>query len=281
MKINKKNTHFKINNMRKIFNLLFLIVIQFCFSQNFVGKHVDLLIGKQVRVLPMKDELNQMYGYKGFFKDEKLSKTYDKSSPYSKYKSLVNKNFTVTKAIPYTDEIQDERYKLVLENKDIGILYYDYNPTYDRDFLFEIIGGIVLPADFYCEEIEKSIDKFTNAIQYKASTGDLVSIFKIEKNGSKSFYLSIGVYGATVSGLNEKGVILLLKNNKKIEKPDERLDTKYDGDLGYLYSAFIKLNDSDLELLKNNELTDARLYIFDKSYSDNYKLIEFLKCLTK
>ena len=267
--------------MRKIFNLLFLIVIQFCFSQNFVGKHVDLLIGKQVRVLPIKNELNQMYGYKGFFKDEKLAKTYDKSSPYSKYKSLVNKIFTVTKAIPYTDDIQNERYKLVLENKDIGILYYDYNPTYDRDFLFEIIGGVVLPADFYCEEIEKSIDKFTSAIQYKASTGDLVSIFKIEKNGSKTFYLSIGVYGATVSGLNEKGVILLLKNNKKIEKPDERLDTKYDGDLGYLYSAFIKLNDSDLELLKNNELTDARLYIFDKSYSDNYKLIEFLKCLTK
>ena len=58
--------------MRKIFNLLFLIVIQFCFSQNFVGKHVDLLIGKQVRVLPIKNELNQMYGYKGFFKDEKL-----------------------------------------------------------------------------------------------------------------------------------------------------------------------------------------------------------------
>ena len=149
------------------------------FAQNFAGNHVDLLIGKEIKVLPIN---NKDYGYKGFYKDEKLLKTYKKKILYSDYDSLIDKVFIVKQAIPYVNEINDKCFKLVLDNKELGVIYYDYNPIFETDFNFEVIGGLKLPDDFYCENITKEIDKFTGEIKYRADYNGLSIVKTITFN---------------------------------------------------------------------------------------------------
>jgi len=61
------------------------------FAQNFPGQDVDLLVGKEIKVVEKAESL-QEYGYDGFYKDSNLKKKYACCQSYnSKYKELVNK----------------------------------------------------------------------------------------------------------------------------------------------------------------------------------------------
>lgn len=253
--------------------------ISYC--QVFPGDLIELLSNKELKVLS-KDESLQKYGYDDFYKDEKLKIKFDCCESYnSKYKSLVGKIFKVISYESYNNIIGALKYKLKIENLETGILYFDYDPKYDFKFPFEVVGGLTLPEGFYCKGIEQTTDKFTGEIKTTTDYSEGICFVKVEKDKKRKLYLAINETGATLN-VGQKGLILLLENNKRIDKPEATIDVKpSSSSSGYIYSAFVELSDADLNLLITNRITDNRLFIYDGTIRNGEKLKEILKCLIK
>jgi len=262
--------------MKKLIFIGLLFSYMSVFSQNFPGKDVELLVGKEIKVLEKAESLQQ-YGYDDFYKDSNLKKKYACCESYnSKYKELVNKVFKVLSYEAYTNSIGIEKYKLQIENPETGIIYFDYSSEYEHAFPFEVIGGIDFPEGYFCKYIEERKDKFTEKVTY--STPILEPISFIKDKGESIIYMRITVGGSTPN-VNKKGVIMLLDNGEKIELPDEKIDVKVSSGSGYTYTAFISLKATEIEKLAQHSVTDVRLYIYDSTIKNGKKYQEFLKCI--
>lgn len=264
--------------MKKIIFLFCVFIGSLSFGQNFPGKYVNLLIGKDIKVLPKDKEL-QEYGYEKFYTDEKLKEKFACCESYnSKYLSLVGKTFKVISYEKFKDILGAEKSKIMLSNSETGTIFYEYDPERETDFPFEVIGGLSMPKGFYNEYIEMRVDKFTGDTTFSSIPSDGISFIKV-KNGTKSaIYLSIKKTGTTIS-IGEKGLIILLENKLKIEKPNEKIDVKPGYKSYYDYSAFVELTSSDIKYLTQHSMTDARLYVYDRTIQNGPTLKEYLKCL--
>lgn len=138
-------------------------------------------------------------------------------------------------------------------------------------------------ANNNCDFITKEVDEFsgekTFTAKVAAKNGDDISFIKVIKGKSEVYYLSIwikesGIYTGT-------GVSIILKNGKRINKPNEKVDYNYSaGD--FYTTAFIRLNPSDIQLLKQSGISKYKLYISQgevESFSDLSK--DYFNCLTK
>lgn len=126
-----------------------------------------------------------------------------------------------------------------------------------------------------CNNIHKKIDKFTGKQEVYSSILDNEGLYPY-------VFLSKdqGIISMTIFVINEqavaykKGVILLFTNNRKINKPEVRINAKpsksYPGWVEY--SATFSLSQTDLQLLKSSNLTDCRLYIFDEEFLEPTQL---------
>lgn len=122
----------------------------------------------------------------------------------------------------------------------------------------------------YCDYISKKVDEFTGEKTFKLKINDDVTFLKCIENNTTSYYLSI--YIKEVGIYTGKGVILLLANGQKINKPNEEVECTYMSSSFYTKS-FIKLTNSDLQLLKNNALQKYKLYVSEGGippYNLNY-----------
>lgn len=265
--------------MKTIITFIILLINFIANGQNFPGTEVSLLLGKEIKVQP-KDEAYKKYGYDYFYKDDKLKDKFSCCDSYNtKYESLVGKIFTVSNIEPYKDLIKQDKFILTLKNPELGKVYFLYDPLYEHNFVFEVIGGLKLPEGFYCREIEMVADKFTGDTTYSTKLSDGVSFVKVKKGTSNKIYLSLILSGSTLN-INQKGFILLLENNQRIERPDATIDVRASSlGSGYVYSVFIELTEIDKKILLNNAITDARLYIYDRSIKNGKRLIEYLNCL--
>jgi hypothetical protein len=131
-----------------------------------------------------------------------------------------------------------------------------------------------------CPEISYSIDKFSGDTTKSSLPVDNVSFTYIRASGGKTYrYMYLRTIGYTAN-VNKTGVIILLKGGKKIEKPNEKVEVdvnKY-GD-GYVYSALLSLTKEDIELLKDNDMTDYRLFIYDGSIKAPDKIKKIVECV--
>ena len=152
--------------MKKIILLLAFFTTIASKAQNFPADHIELLEGKELKVMPLP-ESSQPYGYRNFYSDSKLKKVYKEKKHSTPYNVLVGKVFKVLSYEPYLNLIGQQRYKLKLENEDTGILYYEYDPSFEYDFNFEVIGGLVFSEEFYCEQI---MEKSTSTIEQYLET---------------------------------------------------------------------------------------------------------------
>ena len=262
--------------MKKIL-LITLILIAFNAEAQFPGKHPEILLNKDVRVIPLSQTL-QSLGYREFHKNDKM-KILDKPI---KHEILAGKNFKVTDVKPY-ENYGSSKYILKLESTDNTVFYYDYDPKYDFKYQLEVIGGLQLPEVFYCEDIVTETDKFTGAIRKSSPTCQGISFLKTTtKNETSIYYLSIKNKNGSTPKIGATGLYLLLTNGQRLEKPATPIDVKVNNDgSGYTYSAFVRLTESDIRLLIENQITDSRLYVFDGTITKGKILSEYLKCLTK
>lgn len=266
--------------MRKTILLFALISSSFLLSQ-FPGNNVKTLLNNDVMPIQLED-IFQQFGYKNFYQSSNFGvgknyKSTDKYSTNTPYNELVGKTFKITEITPTSDTYEKNIYLLKLENKEIGTIYYKYNPEYESSFELKILNP---SQEIFCNQIEKEIDKFDKSITYRTPTYEGVGIEKVIKGKSKVYYLSITTPGSTLN-VNEKGVIILLNNGMKISKPNQKIDVEAGSGSDYVYSAFFSLNENDLKLLLQNQITDFRLYIYDNSINEDKRnqIQQYLKCL--
>ncbi|MCX6234789.1 MAG: hypothetical protein NT175_08705 [Bacteroidetes bacterium] len=134
-----------------------------------------------------------------------------------------------------------------------------------------------------CDGVTKTVDEFTGEKTFEfhidADDGSIVSFSKIINKGVTAYYLSIwikesGIYTGT-------GVNLILKNGKKINKPNEKVDYSYAGSSFYT-TTFIRLTSADIALLKQSGIEKYKLYISTGQISDKSDISKDLfNCLLK
>ena len=264
--------------MKKLLFLPLVLISCLCFAQDiFPAYDTSIISDKELKVMPLIEALRSE-GYRGFYKDDKLKKKYELDGYNSKYSSLVGKIFKVKNIIPYTSSLGTQKFKLVLLSQEAEEVFYDYDPKYEHLWNFEIMGELNLPKDFFCRDIKMTADKFTNDTTYTTKAKDGIVFLKIKKGGQDFYYLSSNIVGSTLN-VREKGLILLLENNKRIEKPDVVLDVEVSSGSSWVYKAFVRLTKDDIDLISNNVITDKRHYIYDASVKNGKILSEYLKCL--
>ncbi len=290
--LNIKQQKFRI--MRTILLLITVLISGISFGQNFPAESVDLLLNKTVKPITLEESM-QRYAYKNFYakfdtvtkkleKYKKGHRAFPSGTSQSDYNKLVGKEFKVVKIYDQTPTLSSDAgryFVLELQNEELGTVYYDYDSKYDFSFELEIVGGLELPEGFYCKDIETTTDKFSGETSASSNYSDGIRFIKTTKDGVSKIYMAMNQPGATLN-VGKKGLILLLENGKKIERPNADIDAKVNtSGKNYVYSAFIELTKAEIELLIENPITDKRLYIYDGEIKNGAKLSEYLKCLTK
>lgn len=274
--------------MKTILKLILLLSVKFTYSQDFPGRYYNLLIDKELKVKEYKLE-RQNNAFFGFYKDEKLTKIYKEGEKgYTEYNSIVGKIFKVESTFITNNEKNEEQIILKLKNEETGYIYYKYNKSSRASFVlkFEIIGGIILPDDFYCDKITMKEDKFTKNIRFSSEEEGGISFVKLIEADKETVYMLINGYGKTLT-IDANGFIILFSDGTKFEKPNLKFTVEYSNKKSYygdyIYSSIITLSKEEIELFKEKLITDYRIYIYDSSVKSkqNILLREYLKCLTK
>lgn len=284
---------------KSFFTALLSFVIINIYAQNFPGKKPELLLNKMVKPKIIEENL-QKYGYVNFYMnyDKKLKqiadKPYDKKNkPFptdplsptsSDYLKMVGKEFRVLEVVESIPKYSssNKEYIIVIENEEIGKIYYKYDPQYAHNFELEVVGGLDYPEDFFCSEIKSENDKFDNKQRKITPTEAGISFLKITENDKSKIFLSISLNGRTLN-VGGKGVNILFDDGSKFIKAETKIDVNVNSGSTYNYSAFIQLNDDEIKILSEKNITDKRLYIYDSLVDKESakRIKEYLKCLTK
>lgn len=138
-----------------------------------------------------------------------------------------------------------------------------------------------------CEKIEIITDKFNGEKTFKTPMIDLenpgyprmsnIGYQKVIYKGGVDYYLSLSAPSDSPMA-NRKGVTFILKNGKKINKPNQTVET------GVIRSsferrAFIKLTKADLLLLSKSPITDFKLYVDQGEVRDPDRYVAWVNCL--
>lgn len=133
-----------------------------------------------------------------------------------------------------------------------------------------------LKTEKYCKKIEVEVDKFTGETKYTTPLLQQISFIKYIDSSDTVVYMSISTIGSTPA--TGEGVIILLENGEKITKNTET-DVSVNYNAQFEHSAFFRLTREDIELLKEHNITDTRLYIFDMEIRNPIQYRAYMICL--
>jgi hypothetical protein len=260
--------------MKKIIVVFALLLSLSAIAQDFPGKYIDLLLDKDVKVKELKGKY-AIIGYEFYiqpeFGNENIYAPLEgkgKTNP----EAVVGRQFKVEKIIDNSKF--DVGYYWIKLTDGKETLYISYNVKSDYKFPFTVIGGLKLPADFYCDYVTERTDKFKGEIIF---TGKLeaISFLKVKKEAGAKYYMSINA--PLDNKVGKKGVIVLLTGNKRIEKPN--LEFQILGDQNKHYNATFELSLKELNLLIDNTITDTRVGTYDSEIENGVQLKGILDCL--
>jgi hypothetical protein len=280
-----------------------LFVNTAAFSQSFFGDDVDLYLNTVIKPKEISEGL-QKFAYKNFylkfdtvakvltedfigrkrlpFKPFQIGEYPHNSTSTSDYSELVGTEFVIEAIykLPKKYEFLDDKYYVFkLTNPELGTYYYKYDSEYEHNMELDIVRGLVYPADYWCKDIDKEVDKFNGKTRYSTPEKDGLSMVKVIMSNDTTYFIHVRNGGSTVN-VGVEGMILLFDDGSKIEKKSAEVDVKT-GKYSYVYSAFEELNSDAIMILCEKLITDTRLYIYDNEIDkDNSILIqEYLKCL--
>lgn len=253
-------------------------------SQNsaFIGKATELLIGKQI-VASTKDASLQKYGYRGFFQNYDSTATF--IFPHAlTYDSLVGDTFTVVRInmVPYnaTESLSNSQRVLILDSKDWGRMYYLYDTKHEYNLEITTVGKVSFPEGYFCSEIIKNKDKFTDETYWVTPYLEPIHFERVRStNGAIKYYIYLTARNTSVSG--GSGIVILLEDGVKIQKPSAKVSITVDSDAKYVANSHFLLTESDIQKLTSSAITDIRLYIYDRSISEGNRYSDLLKCLRR
>ncbi|QEE50106.1 hypothetical protein FUA48_11100 [Flavobacterium alkalisoli] len=221
----------------------------------FPNNHPELLLGKTVKILPLPEK-SRAEGYSNFATNVYGTDTYHKIGfKKSAAESLENRVFKV---------VPNELNKLnviKLESPEGEIIYHAYNKYDDREYYFEVEGGLDIPEDFYCEYFQPGVDdgKKINRMS-KNFWGTRVWV----NNNLKTDKLEINMM-FNISTKATKGITIIFDNGEKLEDPNAQLSGKYnDGSLENKDYVYMITTEREKKLFSENLITTV---IFGKEKS--------------
>jgi hypothetical protein len=134
----------------------------------------------------------------------------------------------------------------------------------------------IIKIDKYCNKIDVEVDKFNGETKIRTPLLKQIVFTKIIRDGEEIVYMRIRTIGSTPS--TGEGVIILLDNGEKIEKNVDT-DVRVNSNAQFEHYAFFELTKTDIELLKNHNITDTRLYIFDMKILEPVQYRAYMICL--
>lgn len=139
---------------------------------------------------------------------------------------------------------------------------------YDK-LIFTMSGNIIndAPSKPCKNRLKREVDEITNEIKIKSPYSMNAVILKYIKEGNSTYYLSLNAKGYTVS-VGEKGVTILFTDGSKFVKPNAEIDVEAENGY-YNYSAFLRLNKSEIKLFEDKIIKKFRLYIYDSELELN------------
>ena len=261
--------------MKKI-TLLFALLIAFIANaQDQVGYKPELLIGKQVKILPI--EMATKHGYSGFYNDNELTETYPNGDMFTKFELLVDKVFTVVSVEPFLD-FHTKCFKIAFESADKTIIYFKYNPDDLLYYPLQVTGGITVPNDAFCDYI-KRLD-FTTGVSYSTDPFEGISIEKTFPEGRASYYSFRIAEFFGGKPVNKKGVTVFFENGKKLSWPDYPVSAEYYSNTSFRYFVSPEITAKELELLKNNKITGLQIDVFKMDITQGQTIKGVVNCIT-
>ena len=230
--------------------LLFAFIIN---AQDYPGKRPELLIGKEVKVKDI--EIAQQFGYTGFYNSEVLDEAYPNGGIHTKKELLLGKIFKVIDIKRGNCRLGGICFviKLELDNK---YLYYQYDPTLISFYPFEVIGGLELPKDVYCDLLR--VANLSKGTTYETKKVEGIDITKSIWDGKTKYSMFVNIFG-NIRVSNPKGVIIILEGDKKIVKPSNIVGMEYHDGKSYRYTSSVELTLQEIELLKTNKIIGVSL----------------------
>lgn len=237
--------------------LLMLLLAVTATAQSFPYNHPEILVGKEVKIIETME--SEQRGYSSFYSTTSMSSmntympTYTYST-YSKKEALIGKTFKVLSSERY--EGYGNPYRLKLEAPDKTLLYYGYRTSIgDFDFPFEVIGGLTIPDEYYCDLAEKM--QSGESTIYTVNAGIGLNLVKMVTPKTTTITLTV-IEFIESDGKYGNGVALLLENNKKIAFPELTIIPMVNDAKHYKYMHTFEFSKKDLELLKTNKVIGVK-----------------------
>jgi hypothetical protein len=162
-------------------------------------------------------------------------------------------------------------------------LYFKYNPNSMDRFPF-MVNGVIGDEDEFCHLLEKKELPFSEGVYIRTpNRGTIetapVSLHRTTDANGTHYNLHLRTYG-TRPHSRVKGVKVYLKDGSRITRNNAGIrftQTAY----GYEYSASIKLNADELDLLLQSPIAKQQLYIysFDVTEAFGHQLMMLSRCL--
>jgi hypothetical protein len=268
----------------KNFLLAIAAIISFtAAAQNFPGEKIDLLTGRELKVLPKETNLHQ-YGYKNFYTDEKLKKVYKEKKYATPYDELVGKIFKMISFEPYRSANGTLKFKIKIENPETGPLFYDYDPKFTSGFPFEVIGGLVYPEGFFCDlAVEKKSEDDKRKYEFPFIDGVRISFYRKQEFEILLLTINSPVSASIGKDVIIRGVVLTFDNGKTVEFPDEILNVSSNGLGSTILNTIIGFHkySPNLELFRTSKIVKIKLNKYERDYDEGLTLLEYIKCGTK
>lgn len=104
-------------------------------------------------------------------------------------------------------------------------------------------------------------------------------LYEIIESGKVTYYLSLRSHGSTVN-VGETGVIILFDDGTKMSKPTVEINVDLD-EIGFKYSSFIHLTESEVKSLTTKKIQKFGLYIYDKKVNPRFteKFTYYVMCI--
>lgn len=261
------------------FSLVSMLSTVLAVAQDYPGDMPELLLNKQLRVKPLSEE-SKSYGYRDFYTtpDMLTTKGYKHlNSSSTPHNELEGKIFTVAN-VESVGSQQYPSFRLTLKSEEMPVLYFKYNPKYDMNYHFEVIGGLKLPEDFYCKQFESTKQVSGNNVMSPVNEG--ITMMKSIVDGRVIYNMHIKVIGDKAE-VGKKGAVIQLKNGKTIKKAEAKIQVEVGSTGNYLYTTVFNLTTTEMTMLSQDEITHVSLFTFGKNIERGNLFKEYAKCLLK
>jgi hypothetical protein len=210
-------------------------------------------------------------------------------SPDEKYNFNTKKESLLGKVFIVDSIIEDNAHRrCIFELVEINTkekIYFIYNIKYcSSSYGFPFLTSKEFKKEDFCGKLKTTKDDFTDKVSidspFEKDGADRIQLSKVKNANNITYYLYLTATGSTPN-VGIEGVILLLDDNTKINKPDVSVDVKVSG-TSYEYSALVPLTLAEVGTLKTKGIDKYRLYIYDHnlSFGMTEKFKMYFQCIT-